>query len=350
MNSKISKLRRLEAQQSSDQHSAPKSHIVWINHAKGIGIFLVVIGHTLRGLFANDLLLAEGLPASWNNWIYSFHMPLFFFISGLFIQSSVSKSISRFLKKRLQFVVYPYLLWSWIHIFLKLLVYAEGSDGINFKSFLTIFYQPIDQFWFFYVLLVLSLLYVGFYRLNVSNSWFMIASIFMTAPFLLSQNILTWSVLVLVSRFMFYFALGVVMSHNQLQKLSRIQPIYLLLFTGLSFSLIFHHAHAYWLKGRVYDVGFALLGIAGCIALSLALSKTNKFNFIADWGKYSLEIYVMHTVASAAIRTVLVRGWGYTGLWGHLILGTAVGIAIPLMTKKLCERFDFPYLFTWGSR
>lgn len=36
---------------------------------KGIGISLVLVGHVSR----NGVL---------NNWIYSFHMPLFFFISG----------------------------------------------------------------------------------------------------------------------------------------------------------------------------------------------------------------------------------------------------------------------------
>lgn len=43
--------------------------IEWIDITKGIGICLVILGHTYR---ANDVL----------NWIYSFHMPLFFILSG----------------------------------------------------------------------------------------------------------------------------------------------------------------------------------------------------------------------------------------------------------------------------
>ena len=42
---------------------------------KGIGIILMVIGHTC------------GQPLY--NWIYSFHMPLFFIISGLFSQRDI---------------------------------------------------------------------------------------------------------------------------------------------------------------------------------------------------------------------------------------------------------------------
>lgn len=44
--------------------------IDWIDVAKGIGIILMVMGHT-------------SMPDAINRWIYSFHMPLFFLLSGL---------------------------------------------------------------------------------------------------------------------------------------------------------------------------------------------------------------------------------------------------------------------------
>ena len=42
----------------------------WIDLTKGIAIFLMVCGHI-------------GLPGALSNWIWSFHMPLFFLMSGL---------------------------------------------------------------------------------------------------------------------------------------------------------------------------------------------------------------------------------------------------------------------------
>jgi acyltransferase len=44
--------------------------IGWIDIAKGITILLVIVGHTLIGYKVND-------------YIYAFHMPLFFICSGL---------------------------------------------------------------------------------------------------------------------------------------------------------------------------------------------------------------------------------------------------------------------------
>ena len=47
-----------------------KARLTWIDNAKGIGIILVVLGHTY------------GIPWQLHHIIYSFHMPLFFLLSG----------------------------------------------------------------------------------------------------------------------------------------------------------------------------------------------------------------------------------------------------------------------------
>jgi fucose 4-O-acetylase-like acetyltransferase len=44
----------------------------YIDIAKGIGIILVVVGHTSTPLYLHNI-------------IYQFHMPLFFILSGLFL-------------------------------------------------------------------------------------------------------------------------------------------------------------------------------------------------------------------------------------------------------------------------
>ena len=47
--------------------------IEWIDVAKGLGMVLVIYGH---------LLLSEGLWVAINRAIYSFHMPMYFVLSG----------------------------------------------------------------------------------------------------------------------------------------------------------------------------------------------------------------------------------------------------------------------------
>ena len=78
--------------------------ILWLDIAKGIGIILMVLGHT-------------GLPSMINNWIFSFHMPLFFIISGILFNPSRYVSSIKFIQKRVLTLLLPYLIFSSIVLF-----------------------------------------------------------------------------------------------------------------------------------------------------------------------------------------------------------------------------------------
>ena len=54
----------------------------WVDNIKGMAILLVVIGHVIDGFELNGIY--GSAKYAWNtiDLIYSFHMPLFFMISG----------------------------------------------------------------------------------------------------------------------------------------------------------------------------------------------------------------------------------------------------------------------------
>ena len=68
-----------------------KQRIGWIDVTKGIAILLVILGHSLVGLKIND-------------YIFAFHMPVFFITSGILFRP---KSIPAVIKK----TVYTYSVW-----------------------------------------------------------------------------------------------------------------------------------------------------------------------------------------------------------------------------------------------
>ena len=53
---------------------------VWIDYAKAIGIILVVYGHVARGLYSAGIDIPYELYVLIDSIVYSFHMPLFFFL------------------------------------------------------------------------------------------------------------------------------------------------------------------------------------------------------------------------------------------------------------------------------
>ncbi|HIG2625646.1 TPA: acyltransferase family protein, partial [Klebsiella pneumoniae] len=85
----------------------------WVDYAKGIGIILVVFGHANRGLYSSGIYISPEIYHYLDNVIYSFHMPLFFFLSGLFFVSSIkNRSKKVFLWSKFKNVIYPYAVWS----------------------------------------------------------------------------------------------------------------------------------------------------------------------------------------------------------------------------------------------
>ena len=71
----------------------PKKRIAYIDVAKGIGILLMILGHTMTSGWGKDV-------------IYSFHMPLFFIIGGYLYKE---KSVSLSLKNHFRRLVIPYV-------------------------------------------------------------------------------------------------------------------------------------------------------------------------------------------------------------------------------------------------
>ena len=69
------------------------NRIEWIDTAKGIGLLLVIFEH----------LSIPYVTA----WIYTFHMPLFFFLSGV-VFSGEKYTFQEYLKKRVKALVIPY--------------------------------------------------------------------------------------------------------------------------------------------------------------------------------------------------------------------------------------------------
>jgi fucose 4-O-acetylase-like acetyltransferase len=78
--------------------------------AKGIAIVLVVYSHCLRGLVSANLVPSGSWLATVDYMIYTFHMPIFFVLSGLFFAASAQKNRRAFWLNRFKTIVYPYFL------------------------------------------------------------------------------------------------------------------------------------------------------------------------------------------------------------------------------------------------
>lgn len=135
--------------------------IEYIDIAKGIGIILVVIGHTINGF---------SLPGMW---IWSFHMPLFFIISGLCFDATRNRLFLPFVIKKLRTLLFPLLVFSILMVLLKSLIFPE-----TFKLSILKHNFPDVAYWF---VLILFLSEILFFCINkIGNRHYCMALLFIS--------------------------------------------------------------------------------------------------------------------------------------------------------------------------
>ena len=93
-----------------------KKRIAYVDIAKILGMFFIIYGHTLRN-------------GEVTTWIYTFHVPLFFFLSGVTFHGEVL-DIKTFLKKKAMALLVPFFIWALISIG----VFAVMSSFIPMQS------------------------------------------------------------------------------------------------------------------------------------------------------------------------------------------------------------------------
>lgn len=94
--------------------------------AKGIGIILMVVGHS-------------GCPDILNRFIYMFHMPLFFFISGYLFKDKYLDDNKLFVKRKIKGLYWPFIKWELIflafhNLFSYIHFYKSGYEWRNFAE------------------------------------------------------------------------------------------------------------------------------------------------------------------------------------------------------------------------
>ncbi len=118
-------------------------HLIYPDIAKGIGIILVILGHI------------EYISLPLRNFIVSFHMPLFFVISGILmnVTGEENREFKSVVSKKAKHIMLPYLYFSVLDTLVYLLYfYATGRDGgmATVLSYITntLTFYGISVLWF----------------------------------------------------------------------------------------------------------------------------------------------------------------------------------------------------------
>jgi fucose 4-O-acetylase-like acetyltransferase len=328
----------------------PQGRLEWIDAAKGMGIALVVLGHTMRGLVNAGLMAPGGAGEAVDRWIYAFHMPLFFVLSGLFLTRLADRPLRTYIADRFLRLGYPYLVWVPLQTLIQVALSRFTNHPADLGHLVRTFYDPPMQFWFLYVLLLQCIIFGVLWKAGVGWMGMLVVSILVwgSARWVPAG---TWGPLIQARDYLPYLAFGVALGRPRfLNGVGALPAVYAGCIAVAGYTLVCAFLSFGLLGNREAALGAALAGTAATLALATLLARFRGSLVLTAWGRGSLAIYCAHTIASAGVRVALRKIAHVESTGFHLAAGLAAGLYGPLALVWMCERLRFPYLFEFPKR
>lgn len=324
--------------------------LYWVDYLKAIAIVLVTYRHVLLGLESSGFFIEPWLEQL-NLIFFSFRMPLFFILSGLFISSAIAKNdLISLIEKKFRFILYPYLIWSFIQLTLQIVLSGQSNSSRTVEDYWYILYQPrqLDQFWYlpalFNATVVFSIIQKK-WQPPVYLHFLLGIALYFSAPVFENISMLSdWM------SFYLFFALGFWL-RNPL-KTERVQQ-YLTNWKNLILVIpVFFGSQYYYLNYPTNLISFLPITLIGCLLMFMVaflLNKTKRpISVLKTIGEHSLQIYTMHVIVAAISRSVLHKVFHISDTYILLFTGIVVSTWIPIFVYRffIKDRL-FWFLFTY---
>ena len=323
---------------------------VWVEYAKGIGIFLVVYGHVLRGMKNAGLVDFDGIHGLIDSVIYSFHMPLFFFLAGLFFLNSLEKrGGQKFLKNKLDVIVYPYLLWSILQGVTETGLSQYTNGNTSFEDLFSLFWSPRQQFWFLYALFMIfciSAILFSFLKARHAVSIFLLS---VTVALFVDKSAVGFN-LHYVVEYLVYFMAGVLFAQCLMElRFERMLFLWPVCLGFLLCQLVLQSGvfNAGYLKSAL-QVVTAFAGVFMTVSICKAIGARH-IRALYLMGTFSLSIYLLHIFSGSGIRIVFMKILGIESVPVHIAAGVICGLVIPLVFSHFVKKYRVPFVFSYLS-
>jgi fucose 4-O-acetylase-like acetyltransferase len=330
-------------------------HFDWIDIAKGIGIVLVVLGHTLVPQIRNESSVAGFL---WI-FIYNFHMPLFFFLSGFLFEKGLSRYNDKlkFIQNKAHFLLVPYLFFSiFAYLFIncalnidKLARVLEGGGYEKTKilqsilSILTYNNHLDKHLWFLFSLFIVFLINILMPKLTKHP----IAIVIMLGLYVSKAFVTYFGILDYVVSDFFFFAVGrlVISNHSVRDIFKRSNTV-----AAIVMFLLMNSFYSYlYVRGLPDNKIFiavlycfracvSLLGIISVCKISIIIEKSKLADLFKKLGGYSYDIYLMHAPFLVSGSMGILLAYSPLPEAFCCVIVLFIGIILPIAISKFIVR------------
>lgn len=325
-----------------------------ISFLQVFGILLVVLGHS-----PNE----EGIPFL-SKWIYSFHMPLFIFISGylfyLTTKDICNINLYEFIKKKFVRLILPYIVISSIAYLPKVFLnkFAQRNIDLSIGSYVHSFLYPLDNtilfFWFLPTLFFLMIIIVTLLKLT-KNKLYIVLCISFFLSFIV-VNFIDIKILNIngICNYILFFCLGIIYCKYEvkvdavLEK--NISKIFILVFTiliinavtNLFDNTIIKDNEFDYIKYRFFYISIAISGILLSIILAKIYCKYDCIFFKHLEGK-TFTIYLLSWFSQVFVRIIGYQILNLSMIYVvpvSFILGVYVPVIINIYVKDFILKYN----------
>lgn len=320
------------------------------------GIILVVLGHS--GYEGTNI--AVDCPYLFK-WIYNFHMPLFFFISGYLFsltnESFIEMNKPKLIRKKIQRLLVPYLtiglvLWGIKFIFSS---YASVERSFSVTTFLLMFVAPsmegstMGYLWYLITLFVVFALIAIFSMVHIDmkkSSWCLIV---IGGSWLLNSwfGTIEWFNIGQVLWYMPFFVIGILYKKYDAilkQKINWGGIFNVSLSVTLSVLLILINTNS---QPFVYKIVAAVVGIWVSLSVCSYLARKEWIiKNILPYGDYTYSIYLLSWFGQYSTKIIVVNIL-HLNMIVSIVSLFFMGIVVPILIDKTIGKFDCNYKCKW---
>lgn len=286
------------------------NRLIFIDNAKGIGIILMILGHI------------SNIPDIIHGWIYSFHMPLFFFISGYLFNKDKYPNIKGYVMLKFNRLIVPYFGMAFICYFI--MVFLLGKYENAFKWILGILYSRgtvewmpnCSPLWFLTCLFVVEIIIYNVIKNMKKDIYIFIIIIILgllgtiVYKFILIK--LPWNIDTAIIASIFSLVGFLVRKYNIFDKIKKYNEIVFIICILCSYISAVYNENAVNLDGNKYgDLFLFYLGaFSGIMIIILICRKIDNIKYCSFLGKNTMPIIgfnYMIMLASLKISKIFIE-------------------------------------------
>ena len=314
----------------------------WIDCIKVEACILVVLGHFYQSMIFSGMLPENEIYNWFIKTVYCFHVQLFFICSG-FLYQKYSKVNSFDLwiknsKKKLLSLGVPYLFFSTVTWLLKSVFSGSVNNEVKAGLADSLLRKPVSPYWYLYALFFIFLLTWTFSSTKKALFW-MICAIAGKIYFLSGAcNCGIYAVTIVLQNEV-WFVGGMLLCYFKFDVYNKQRAGRVLALTGFAMSIMISYMNLFngW-------ISFGL-GIILCFSVIFLTAGYQdeiwKCKIIPVVSKYTMPIFLMHTIFAAPFRVFLLK-IGIENIWIHILGGLMISFGGPVLAARVMKKLKYP--------